>query len=72
MTKMKIESSGSEVENLDTTEVEDARRLEIVQQMQPYKTRAGREVRRPKYLNDYVRWGKIIPYLYICNQGSLP
>lgn len=48
------ETSDPEVENLDTTEVEDARSPEIVQQVQPYKTRAGREVRRPKYLSEYV------------------
>lgn len=48
------ETSDSEVKHPDTTEVEDARSQEIVQQVQPYKTRAGREVRRPKYLSKYV------------------
>lgn len=48
------ETSDSDVKHPDTTEVEDARSQEIVQQVHPYKTRAGREVRRPKYLSKYV------------------
>lgn len=34
-------TSDSEVENPDTTELEDARSPESVRQVQPYKTRAG-------------------------------
>lgn len=48
------ETSDSEVENPDTTEVEDARTSEIAQRVQPYKTHVSREVRRPKYLSEYV------------------
>ncbi|XP_065942084.1 uncharacterized protein [Magallana gigas] len=48
------ETSNSEAGNPDTTEIEEARSPDIVQQVQPYKTRAGREVRRPQYLSEYV------------------
>lgn len=48
------ETSNSEAGNPDTTEVEGARSPDIVQQVQPYKTRAGREVRHPKYLSECV------------------
>lgn len=48
------ETIHSEAGNPDTTEVEDGRSPDIVQQVQPYKTRADQEVRRPKYLSEYV------------------